>query len=72
MSTKTTIPRPARKPRADAKGLKQVGVRLRPDQDDALTKMAKVRADKAGRTIPDKSEIVREALDAWFGKARAK
>lgn len=65
----TAKPKPApktRKTRSDAKGLKLVGVRLRPDQDQAILKAARARANELGRAVADKSEIVREAIDGWL------
>lgn len=53
-----------RKPRSDRKGLRAVLVRLREDQDQALTREALRRAVERQSSRPDKSEIVREALDA--------
>jgi hypothetical protein len=66
MATKRKAPGATRKPRRDKKGLKLVGLRLRPDQDAALLREARARAEERGRTIPDKSEVAREAIDAWL------
>ncbi len=52
------------------KGYRKVLVSLRPDQVAALGAAAHQRADQAGRLRSDASEIVREALDAWFGKRK--
>ena len=62
MAKKVTAPK--RKQRSDRKGFKAVLVRLREDQDQALTREALRRAVERSVSRPDKSEIVREALDA--------
>jgi hypothetical protein len=62
--TMTTPQKKPRKPRSDVKGYKLVGVRLRPEQDEALNREAIRRLKDRGGVRPDKSEIVREALDA--------
>jgi hypothetical protein len=51
-------------------GLARFTVRLRPDQLAKLHSEARERADRAGRFRVDASEIVREALDAWFSGRR--
>jgi hypothetical protein len=51
--------------RSDFKGLKKVVVRIEPEQDAALAREALRRAQASGSVRPDKSEIVREALDAY-------
>lgn len=55
-----------RKKRSDAKGFKLVGLRLRPDQDAELLRQARARAKERGSAIADKSELAREAIDAWL------
>ena len=62
MATKTAAGG-TRQRRADFKGLKPVLVRLEESQDEALTREALRRAVDRGVSRPDKSEIVREALD---------
>ncbi len=51
------------------KGLKLVGIRLRPDQVVVLRRLALTAAAERGTTRGDVSELVREALDAWLAKA---
>lgn len=68
MATAKKGPTRPRKKRSDAKGYKLVGLRLTPDQDAALLREARARAEKAGRAMADKSEVAREALDAWLAK----
>ncbi len=65
MATKTPPAPTPRKKRADATDLKSVLVRLDPRQDDALREEALrvARLEKSAR--PDKSRIVRAALDAY-------
>ncbi len=48
------------------KGLKLVGIRLRPDQVAALRRLALALAAERGSTRGDVSELVREALDLWL------
>jgi hypothetical protein len=50
------------------KGLKLVGVRLRPDQIRDLRREARRRAEERDSGKPDSSEIIRELLDAWLSK----
>lgn len=63
---KKTTPEKPKNPRA--KGLQPVGVRLEPAQIEALQAEALRRAKERGSMKPDASEIVREALAAWFKK----
>ncbi len=60
MRKKTETERPRR---SDYKGRKAVLVRIEPRQDAALTAEALRRAGERGDARPDKSEVVREALD---------
>lgn len=48
------------------KGLVQFICRLRPEQAAALREEGWKRAKERGRGIPDASEVVREAVDAWM------
>lgn len=48
------------------KGLVQFICRLRPEQAAALRDEGWKRARDRGRGIPDASEVVREAIDAWM------
>jgi hypothetical protein len=50
------------------KGLKAATYRIHPAQIAALQKEAMRRAAERGSMKPDASELVREAIDAWFKK----
>lgn len=63
MAKKKTEAAAGRARRSDFKGLKPVLVRLEGRQDAALTREALKRAKKRGSARPDKSELVREAID---------
>lgn len=68
---KTTEAPKARKQRDDGKPeLKSVMFRITAPQDLALRKEALERAADRDRGQPDKSEILRELLDAWMAKRR--
>jgi hypothetical protein len=54
------------------KGLKLVGIRLRPDQVRELRREARRRAEERDSGKPDSSELVREALDVWLAAKRSK
>jgi hypothetical protein len=51
-------------------GLARFTARLRPDQIAKLYAEARERAERAGRFRADASEIIRDALDAWFAGRR--
>ncbi|HET9597030.1 MAG TPA: hypothetical protein VFP65_15690 [Anaeromyxobacteraceae bacterium] len=45
---------------------------LRPDQIASLRAVARARADSAGEFRPDVSAVVREAIDSWLSRPRAR
>ncbi len=49
-------------------GLVKQAFSIRPDQLAALVRVARARADEAGRVRPDMGEVVREALDLWLAR----
>jgi len=51
------------------KGLEKVTFRLEPAQIETLQREAFRRAEERGSLKPDSSELVREALAAWFAKS---
>jgi hypothetical protein len=54
------------------RGFTKATFSVRPDQLRSLRAEARRRADRAGLFRPDVSEVVREALDKWLAKARAR
>jgi len=68
---KTTEAPKARKQRSDVKPeLKSVMFRITKDQDQTLRAEAFKRAADRDQGQPDKSEVLRELLDAWIARRR--